>query len=297
LTAVDAKAGGGAGAMADGRLAFITGCGRSGTTILGQILSHHPQVRYLNDRFDVWVEPLAVTDIWGQREMRAGLAAESDAAAASGCTARVELTADDARRLSDEERRRFLGRLESERGGRPLLVEKLAINNFRLNFLMELCPGALLINIRRHGVEVARSIEQKAKLGHWYGLGDRKWGLLREHAEARGYGHLLPLCTGAYEKGLLEWRMSVEAAEEFLARAGERAETGVLRLTYEALIADAARVALDVQEFLGLSPDQAVQEFCTREVRRLNPAAHEREIPTTTEPIAGETLRRLGYTF
>jgi hypothetical protein len=206
----------------------------------------------------------------------------------------VELTTEDACGLSAAERLRFTSRLEAERRGRPMLIEKIAINNFRLGFLMELCPGARLINIVRHGVEVARSIQQKADHGQWYGLGDRKWSLLCGYAERRGYGHLLPMCTGAYEKGLLEWRMSVEAAEAFLL---QRPDVRVLRLSYEALIADAARVAVAAQEFLSLDADEAVREFCTREVRRLNPAAHEREIPPTTEPIAGETLRRLGYAF
>src|SRR2546423_1772339 len=83
--------------------------------------------------------------------------------------------------------------LERERAARPVLVEKLAINNFRLGFLSALCPDAALINIVRHGVEVALSIQEKARLGHWYGLNDRKWTLLVEHAWANGYGPLVGL--------------------------------------------------------------------------------------------------------
>ena len=33
---------------------FIIGCGRSGTTILGKTLSSHPEIKYLNERRDLW---------------------------------------------------------------------------------------------------------------------------------------------------------------------------------------------------------------------------------------------------
>jgi hypothetical protein len=261
-------------------LAFITGCGRSGTTILGQILAKHPEVRYLNDRFDLWVDVLPVTDIWGQGE--------------GGSPARVALSALDARALDEEARHRFAARLEAQRQGRTVLIEKLAINNFRLGFILELCPGAALINIVRHGVEVARSIQHKAQAGQWYGRGDRKWALLCEHAEMRGLGHLLPLCTGPYEKGLLEWRLSVEAAEEFFT---SNPSVPALHLCYEQLLGHPSAVCQRLQEFLGLAPSTGLVDFCQREVRRQNPAAHERPVPPSTDVIAGETLRRMGYGF
>src|SRR5690606_37785888 len=117
--------------------------------------------------------------------------------------ARVLLTAEDAKAV-ESSRDWFRGLLAHERGDKRLIVEKLAINNFRLGFLMALCPEAALINITRHGVEVACSIEQRALAGHWYGLKDRKWTLLVEYAWAHGYGKLLPLCTTPYHRGLLE---------------------------------------------------------------------------------------------
>jgi hypothetical protein len=271
-------------ARAAATLAFITGCGRSGTTILGRILAQHPHITYLNDRFDLWTRPLPVTDIWGK----------------DGCEThdlpRIWLTEDDARSLAPDARRRFLARLEEERRGRPLLIEKLAINNFRLGFLVELCPEARLINIVRHGVEVARSIERRAGAGAWYGRDGRKWAFLAAHARERGLDHLLALCTGDYERGLLEWRLSIEAAADYFTRAGPSPHT-VLHVRYEDLVADAPRTCDQLAVFLGLSPDSAMRDFCTREVRRQNPSVDDLPIPPSTGPIAGEVLARLGYDF
>jgi hypothetical protein len=259
-------------------LAFITGCGRSGTTIIGRLLERHPSVRYLNDRFDLWIRPFPFTDAWGRhvKSAKAG--------------ARIALGERDAN-VPDAARNWFNGLFDHERGNRPVLVEKLAINNFRLGFVRALCPEACFINIIRHGVEVAFSIQQKVDLGHWYGQHDRKWTLLVEHAWANGYGPLVGLCKTAYHRGLLEWRMSVEAAEAYFAKDPSRA----LRLRYEQLIADPVETGRQLREFLGLEPDAEMERFAAEEIRRQNPEASQREIPPGTEEIAGETLRRLGY--
>lgn len=261
------------------KLVFITGCGRSGTTILGRLLEQREDVCYLNDRFDLWIRPFPFSDIWG-RHM---------GSAAAG--ARVALGPADAANLGAA-RDWFFGLLEKERGDRPILIEKLAINNFRIGFLLALCPDAHIINITRNGIEVAASIEQKAIKGHWYGVSDRKWSLLVEHAWANGYGPLVAQCRTPYERGLLEWRMSVEAAEKSLPAADP---SRLLRLRYEDLLADPLNVCEKLDAFLGVAASPAMRAFAAGEIRRQSPAASERQIPASAEAIAGPALRRLGY--
>ena len=45
---------------------FIIGCGRSGTTILGDTLSRHPKIKYLNERRDLWHKSYPEFDIWNK---------------------------------------------------------------------------------------------------------------------------------------------------------------------------------------------------------------------------------------
>ncbi|MCH7727960.1 MAG: sulfotransferase [Planctomycetes bacterium] len=94
-------------------LAFVTGCGRSGTTILGNLLAQHPDIRYLNDRFSLWVDSFALTDIWGK-----GHGADRP---------KIRLTAEDAE--DRYARSKLVAQLDAERRGKPLLIEKMAINN------------------------------------------------------------------------------------------------------------------------------------------------------------------------
>lgn len=265
-------------------LAFLTGCGRSGTTILIAILGQHPGITALNDEFAVWLDPFPFTDIWGRTTSEEG--------------GRIVLDERDAARASAEQRAKFFAGIEARRASRAVVVEKLAINNFRLRFLRALAPQAPLLNILRHGVEVARSITARAAVGKWYGAGDRKWAALQTHAQAVGLGDLLPLCVGPYERGLLEWRLSVEAAEEFLGPdAARQGAAPAVQLRYEELLREPVDVCRRMCAGLGLERSETMERFAVETLKRQNPAADEVAIPPTTEPIAGDLLRRLGYRF
>jgi hypothetical protein len=258
------------------KTAFSLGCGRSGTSILGQLLSKHRDVMYLNDQFFLWGAAAPQYDICGWvpfDEWR---------------PAPVALDAGDAGPV----RERVLTALEQRRAGRRVLVEKLAVNNFRVPFLLDLVPDAYLISIVRHGVEVAASIEQRALKSKWYGPGDRKWKCLQEHARRAGYGALAPLCTTFFYRGLLEWRMSVDAAHASLSTL---CPPRLIEVRYEDLVESPVAVCERLEKFLGIIERPVMREFARTKIARRSEPASEREAPKHTERIAGPALRRLGY--
>lgn len=117
---------------------FIFGCGRSGTTILGDLLAQHSSVRYLHEPRALWISAYPETDIWS----------------AHAVARRGKLVFNE----SDEKPRktralRKLFALELRRSRRPILVEKLPINNFRLPFIREMFPDCRFIHIWRNGLE------------------------------------------------------------------------------------------------------------------------------------------------
>lgn len=259
--------------------AFITGCGRSGTTVLTRLLGKHRDVMALNDQHMLWAQVWPRYDIAGHVPFDPAASAPLELTAAH-----VERDPVAAARLRE--------RLDERRDGRRVLVEKLAVNNMRMGFLRALYPNCLIINIVRHGVEVARSIERRAIKGRWYGVRDSKWHNLVAHARDHGYGELLPLCTDFVHRGLLEWRMSVDAADEFFRQSGER---GVLRLRYEDLVRDPIGACEQLERFLGIQPRPVMREFARTQIARHSPTADDRPAPEHTEAIAGPALLRLGY--
>ena len=138
---------------------FIIGCGRSGTTIFGTALSKHKKITYLNEPRHLWFSAYPETDIWTPK--------------AHSRNGRLVLTFADvegrkSRKLSQ------LFRFETIKTGRPILIEKLPINNFRLSFIHKIFPDARFIHIYRNGIEVARSIEKRSVRGNWFGANSYK---------------------------------------------------------------------------------------------------------------------------
>ena len=177
------------------RPVFITGCGRSGTTILGETLSHHPSIAYLNEPRDIWEQVLPQSDIWSAEAIRNG-----------------KLYIDETS-ITEQNQTSLTNRFSSaiDAAGRQRLVEKLPENSFRMRFIEAVFPDAMFIHIIRDGREVARSIAQACSANRfteapWYGIQDAKWQLIRNYCQSTlAYRNLSSLCYSDYERGLLEW--------------------------------------------------------------------------------------------
>jgi hypothetical protein len=232
------------------RPAFIIGCGRSGTTILGRSLSHHPAVTYLNEQRDVWVAAYPVCDIWSEKSPdRAG---------------RLRLTAADVNPQGSDSLRTVLNAI-TKRERRPQLLEKLPINSYRVDFLATIFPDGRFIHLVRDGVAVARSISQMTITGRWFGHEDYKWKQLRDFALTRPqYRDLPEQCDTMFARGLLEWRMSVEVAREDLAGLPQNRW---MEIRYEDFISNPARTAAELEAFIGLTPSKEVEDFVSARVR------------------------------
>jgi CelD/BcsL family acetyltransferase involved in cellulose biosynthesis len=192
---------------------FIIGCGRSGTTLLGDLFSRHPQVAYFHEPYYLWAAVDPITD-----------ALQLYSRGPHHCLL-------DGGFVTAAARERFRLLLSAPAGRR--LVEKSPINSLRMGYLEELVPGAWFVHIVRDGVDVSRSIEKVAKatsrmafrqpLNDWWGVGDAKWAALVRDGQAAGYypDEVSQLTTDC-ERGAYEWLVSLREVDACRAELGPR---------------------------------------------------------------------------
>jgi hypothetical protein len=192
---------------------FIIGCGRSGTTLLGELFAKHPEISYLYEPYNLWAAVDPITDflqLYSHGEYRCMLDASSATAAAQ---------------------LRFR-RLMSPPTG-LILAEKSPVNALRIDYLESIVSDARFVHIVRDGVDVARSIEKLAgntkkmafrpPLNEWWGVGDAKWAALELDGRRAGYHpeETVQLITDS-QRGAYEWLLSLHEIEARRLRLGSR---------------------------------------------------------------------------
>ena len=260
---------------------FLVGCGRSGSTILGTTLANHKDIAYLNEPFDIWLACYPQIDVWTEKapKRQGAIALTSDL-----CTPKQN------RRLHS------YFSFELARKRKTTLVEKYPINSFRLDFLQTIFPDARFIYLIRNGIEVARSIERGVAKGSWNGKNNYKWKQLTEYAQRSPHNAaLIPLCDSLFNRALLEWKLSVEAASSYLQSVPP---SQLIEVRYEALVQQPVDTLNKIQTFIDIGIDPAVTQFASDRIQRRSAKASAGD-PLTPEQatIAGDLLRQLGYAF
>lgn len=224
-------------------MAYVVGCGRSGTTILGKMLSAHPRIEYFFEPWHLW----RVVD---NRTDTAHLFGPTDAQ----ILMRPDMwTANAHRRF----RRLFL---ESVPPRKKLSLEKTPHNAMRIGYLEVLSPRAKYIHIVRDGVEVVSSIAWLAetnfyKLGfrktfnQWWGDDDSKWNALERNGMAAGYfPDEVPLLDGQAGRAAYEWVVSLGEVDRQRDALGDRLH----ELRFPDLVESPPKAPSRVCDFLGL---------------------------------------------
>ncbi len=264
---------------------FIVGCGRSGTTILGEILQTHPEICYLVEPYHYWAAIDRRTDVTNLYYEVEGMFFM------------------DARHASDRARVRFNRLIHGARArsGRPIVIEKTPHNVCRVGYLEALAPGARYLNLVRNGVDVARSIDRiasasfykiagKPNYNQWWGTHEAKWAALARDGAAAGYfaEEVGPLETHA-QKGAYEWLVSLAEADRWRIRLGPR----MTEITYPGLTSKPQETLAAICKHFGIAPDPAwivsVSEMLTPE--RTNPGDPLRLPPRMTAAFNAQQER------
>jgi hypothetical protein len=231
---------------------FVMGCGRSGTTILGNLLGIHPQVTYLNEPYHLWAAIHPALDLTNYH-------------------ARVRPRLYWTDPASDDVRLRFL-RLFGPLGRTGTLVEKTPHTLFRVEWLRSIVPDARFVNIRRSGADVIRSIDRIASAStyrqmrpnynQWWGSHGCKWDALARECPQHGYRWNPALLTTSLDRGAYEWLTSLGEADRLAQEVGDH----WLDVDHPELCRDPRGVLTRICEHAGLEPDAAWLTRCEQEI-------------------------------
>lgn len=238
---------------------FIIGTGRSGTTVLGKVLSMHRDVGFLNEPKLIWSQICADEDLIGSYSRSAP---------------RVRLSAEDATPKKSGIMRAVAGAFLALSGA-SRMVDKYPELIFRTPFVMAIYPDAKFIFMSRSGWDTAASIEAwSARLGKtrhgevhdWWGANDRKWlaiaeELVPEHDDLAPYANEIRRISEHRLRAAIEW---VLCMREGFALQSQFPPEKFLHVSYESLCADPGQEINRIAQFAGLCDDPVLASYACK---------------------------------
>lgn len=273
---------------------FIVGCGRSGTTHLGNVIAHHPQVAYLNEPIDLWYAIDRRTDFINF----------------FGGKGECWLTDRDIT-LENESRAHRLFYLKKLLNKNKIIVEKLPSNSFRLLWLKNLFPNARFVHIVRDGRAVVKSIERLSKnntyrvsgrycFNQWWGAEFHKWeALLRRQEEIPTLDHVVAELQQQRPIDLrtmaaFEWLASIFAFQT--CAADKWGSSCLYEVRYEDFVADPEKETQALLSWLTVDVDPGVVEYAVQATRTMTGGEREEiELPEKCQEMFCNALALHGY--
>ena len=267
---------------------FILGTGRSGTTILGMVLSMHKNVGYLN-------EPKAIWHLIHPHEDIIGSYTQDDA--------KYRLTAEDATdEMCHRAKQMFGAYLTATRSKR--LVDKYPELIFRVDFVRALFPDARFVFLVRNGWDTCHSIANwSQRLGihvnnerhDWWGINDRKWRLLVEQLVKTD-----PVFSEAadeiqyfdkhLDRAAIEWIVTMQEGLRLLQALPDCTHL----VHFENLTANPDETLAELCSFCELPVDNTFREYARRTLHPV-PARKPFDLHPKIAPIFHDTMGKLRY--
>jgi len=274
---------------------LILGTGRSGTTILGKVLSMHKDCVFLNEAKALWHAAYPREDVIGTY---------------SNAEASYVLDASDA----TPDYRRSLNRLYAysrclagksalkgkSSGGR--VVDKYPELIFRLPFVQAACPAMKPVLLVRNGNDTLTSItkwsqqagvESDGRIDDWWGRDRRKWKLLVRDVVTRDallakHAEVIKDFTRHEDMAAVEWivtmRQGLETQDEF----------GTHLIRFEDLCSNPRKVLAELCVFTELATDETFLAYADRTLSPV-PERETAELHPLIQPAFDGTMKQLGY--
>ena len=267
---------------------FIVGTGRSGTTILGKILSLHRNVGFLNEPKALWHAIYPHEDIIGSYDRGA---------------AAYRLGAEDASATVVRYAHRLFGAYLAAVGA-TRVIDKYPELIFRIPFVRSIFPDAQFIWIMRNGWDTIRSIDRWSdRLGEtqdgeqhdWWGVNDRKWRLLVEqvattHPELARKKAELRAIDRHVDRAALEWALTMQEGLRYV----DQDDLPVYSVRYEILTEMPSETLDHLFTAVNLTADPAAVRYANQVLQKKPPKPHV-PLDATVRPLFEQTMEALRY--
>lgn len=267
---------------------FIVGTGRSGSTILGKVMSMHRDIAFLNEPKALWYIVDRHDDVNGHFG--------SDAA-------KYRFSIDDATPAKRKIAHRLYGYYLFLSRSRRVL-DKNPEMLFRAQFVQTIFPDARFIFLVRNGWDTVRSIKTWSEHARiqvdsgnqdWWGIDRRKWRLLVNELVTTEpmlapFQHEIEQIGDEVAMAAVEWVVTMQEG----LRLFESAPGSVHKLHYEELTSCPEQCLLSLLDFCELPHDRAFLDY-GKELLKPNVAKKPPTLPWFLDGPFDKTMAALGY--
>ena len=267
---------------------FIIGTGRSGTTILGVVLSTHQDVGFLNEPKALWHKIYPQEDLVGSYSRGIANYRLQD----------IDVT-DEAYQTAHRLFGTYLSAVRS-----PRVVDKYPEQIFRIPFIRKIFPDAKFVFLVRNGWDTCQSITKwSQRLGtqvedeihDWWGVNDRKWHLLVEQlvskdSELKTFTSTIKTFTNHTDRSAVEWILTMQEGLHWLQELPD----SVYRVSYEDLVTNTRITLENILNFCELPSDQKMFNYAYQTLKPV-PRKPSLSLNHLILPAFEATMNTLGY--
>jgi hypothetical protein len=267
---------------------FILGMGRSGTTILGKVLSSHNQVGFLNEPKALWNVVYPHEDVIRTYSDEPG---------------RLRLDENDFSESISRAAHKLYGYSMFITASRRI-ADKYPEMIFRIPFLRKIFPDAKYLFLVRNGWDTAQSVATwsknksvtKGNITHdWWGINNRKWKLLindvvNNDPNLAEIGTIASKLDSDVDMAAVEWiTIMQEGLRHIRSKSGD-----FFMVRFEEFVAHPTKVINHILKFCELPNDTRQLEYAQR-ILSPRPAYGECELHPALDGFFRKTMKELNY--
>lgn len=244
---------------------FILGTGRSGTTMLGMILSMHREIGFLNEPKALWHSVCPFEDLVGNYTL----------GRASYRLGSADAT-DDIRESAHRLYGFYLALSRSRR-----VVDKYPEMIFRIPFIQSIFSDAKFIFLVRNGWDACHSIALWSKRHgllnagtpvDWWGMDSRKWNLLVSQVVSSDpilsiHADVIKSLTLDTDRAAVEWMATMREGMKMMDRFPELLH----QIRYEDIVSRPEATLTELLNFCGLEHDTIMIEYARTILKPVKP--------------------------